>query len=96
MPTTRIRVALAAVVACVSIGVVAVIDHSRKERAVQAANVSAWYCAHGRASRCVEVKPWTLEHSWLLRERLYQGGVGLGAAVALALVAIEIRHRRAR
>jgi hypothetical protein len=96
MASRRTLLALVALAACAVIGLVAVVDHSRKERAVQAANVSAWFCEHGHPERCEETKPATVEHAWNVRERIYQAGFGVGSAMLLGVVLIVVRDVRSR
>jgi hypothetical protein len=63
---------------------------------VQAANVSAWFCQHGHPERCDTTKPATVEHDWNLRERVYQAGVGVGAAVLFGVMIFTMRDFRLR
>ena len=71
---------------------VAAVDHVRKSRAIQRADVSAWYCTnHG--TRCDETKPATIEDDWSRRERKYKAADVLLFVVAAGAV-IAVRRRR--
>ena len=92
-----LRIGLAALVVTAGITVGATVDHHAKNAAANRADVSAWYCRHGKPARCRATKPATIERRWELREKLYEGGFAAGVAILLgALIVGVLRppHRR--
>ena len=69
--------------------VVAVVDHERKNREIERANVAKWFCLH-RGMRCAEKKPDAIEDAWETREHAYAAGaIVLILAGGIAVVAVR-------
>jgi hypothetical protein len=85
----------AVLAAALTIGLVAVADHNRKNHRLFQYGGPGWSCIHGRG-RCAELR--AVERRWTRREKWYEATLAmLGAAsVLLAVVVIRSprRHRR--
>jgi hypothetical protein len=75
-----------------AIGVAGVVDHTSKQRRINRAGVSEWYCAH-RQTHCGGPSSSRIEDAWNQRERGYKIGLGVVAAVGVVLT-IVARSRR--
>jgi hypothetical protein len=71
---------------------VAVLDHSHKQRVRAGAQRDAWFCRH-RSTRCGEASPAAIEASWNRREPAYVVAVGVLGAAVLASTAGAVRVR---
>jgi hypothetical protein len=74
-----------------AIGTAGVVDHTLKQRRMNRAEVSEWYCGHEQ-TRCGGPSSDGIEDAWNQRERGYQIALGVVAAVGAA-VAIGARAR---
>jgi len=92
---TVLRIALAAAVAAVLVGVVAVVDHRHKREVEFAAQEDAWFCAHGRPSACGDFDGVAYEERWERRELAYRVTFFALGASALGLTAVGLRRRHA-
>jgi hypothetical protein len=89
-----LRLAIALGLAAAVVGIVAEIDHDRKGDRANAAQESAWFCKHGRASACSDFDQVAHEERWERRERRYELGFGALAAGAVVLALGALLRRR--
>jgi hypothetical protein len=89
-----LRLALAAGLAALLVGLVAVVDHRHKREVEFAAQEDAWFCAHGRPSACREFDEAAYEERWERRELVYRVSFFALGGSALGLTAIGLRRRR--
>ena len=89
-----IRLAVAAGLAAVIVALVATADHRHKGSVRSAAQEDAWFCAHGRPSRCRNFDETAYEERWENREFAYRVTFFAFSASALALGMITLRRRR--
>jgi hypothetical protein len=75
-----------------AIGTAGVVDHTLKQRRMNRAEESQWYCTHTQ-TRCGGPSSIRIENAWNQRERGYQIALGVVAAAGVAL-AIVARSRR--
>lgn len=88
-----VRLGVAALVAAVIVGGVAVADHRHKQAVRAAAQEDAWFCRNGRPAACRDFDEVAYEARWERRELAYRISVVVLAAggVMSGLVAV---HRR--
>ena len=91
---TVLRIALAAAVAALLLGVVAVVDHRHKREVEFAAQEDAWFCAHGRPSACTDFDEVAYEARWERKESAYRVTFFALGATALGLTVVGLRRRR--
>jgi hypothetical protein len=90
-----VRLGVAALLAAVVVGVVAVVDHRHKQDVRAAAQEDAWFCKHGRPSACREFDEAAYEERWERRELGYRLSFVVLAAAGLTLILISVRQRHA-
>ena len=90
------RLALAAGLAAALLAGVATREHRHKLDVEMAAQVDAWYCAHGRPVFCTGFDEVSYEERWESRELVYRVTffVLLAAAVGLGATGLVRRRRR--
>ena len=88
-------VALACVLASLAVAVTAIVDHRHKQRVEGAAQIEAWFCAHGRPARCDDFDLVAYERRWEQRELAYEAGFFVLGASGLVLGAAAVIRRRA-
>jgi hypothetical protein len=79
-----------------ALAVLATVDHRRKQDDLDAASVTAWFCAN-RGQMCGHRSPREIERRWIARERWYKAGAAallLAAPIGLIVVAPRSRTRR--
>jgi hypothetical protein len=87
-------VAISCLLAAVIVAVAATLDHRHKQRVEGAAQIEAWFCAHGRPARCQEFDLAAYERRWERRELMYETGfLALGAS-AVGFWAAALHRRR--
>lgn len=91
-----VRLGVAALLAAVVVGVVAVVDHRHKQGVNAAAQEDAWFCRHGRPAACREFDEEAYEQRWERRELAYRLSFGALTAAGLTFVLVAVRQRRAR
>jgi hypothetical protein len=90
-----VRLGVAALLAAVVVGVVAVADHRHKQDVRAAAQEDAWFCKHGRPSACRDFDEVAYEERWERRELAYRLSFVVLAAAGLTLVLVSVRQRNA-
>ena len=88
-----LRLAIAVGLAAVTVAIVAVVDHDRKQERENAAQEAAWFCAHGRPAACSDFDEVAYEERWERRELRYKVGFGVLAAGAITLAVGAVRGR---
>jgi hypothetical protein len=86
------RLVLALVAVAALIGVAAVVDHSWKQRRINRAELSEWYCRH-KGTRCGGPSSSAIERHWNERQAAYETAVVVlvGAATLLATARVVRR-----
>jgi hypothetical protein len=90
-----LRLGVAALLATVVVGVVAVADHRHKQDVRAAAQEDAWFCRHGRPSACREFDEEAYEQRWERRELAYRLSFVVLAAGGLTFLLVAARQRHA-
>ncbi len=88
------RLALAAALAALVVGLVATIDHRHKRDVEFSAQEAAWFCAHGRPSSCRDFDAAAYEERWEDRELAYRIAFFTLGALAVGLFGIATWKRR--
>ena len=88
-----LRIALAVGVAALLVAAVATVDHRHKGEVENAAQEDAWYCAHGRPSRCTDFDEVAYEAHWERKESVYRVTFFALGATALGLSVVGLRRR---
>jgi hypothetical protein len=91
---TVLRIALLVGLAALLVGVGATLDHRHKREVEFSAQEDAWFCSHGRPSRCTEFDEVGYEERWERRELAYRVTFFALAASAVGLAAVGLRCRR--
>jgi hypothetical protein len=89
-----LRLALASGLAAMALAVVATVDHRHKLDVEMAAQVDAWYCAHGRPAFCTGFDEVVYEERWENRELGYRLAFFALGAAAVGLGATGLVRRR--
>lgn len=87
------RLGVAALLAAVVVGVVAVADHRHKQDVRAAAQEDAWFCRHGRPAACREFDEDAYERRWEHRELAYRLSFVVLTAAGLTFVLVATRRR---
>ncbi len=87
-------VAIVCLLAAVVVAVGATLDHRHKQQVEGAAQVEAWFCAHGRPARCQDFDLKAYERRWERRELVYETGFFALGASAVVLGAAALYRRR--
>ena len=87
-------VAIVCLLAAVVVAIAATLDHRHKQRVEGAAQVEAWFCAHGRPARCQDFDLEAYEQRWERRELVYETGFFALGASALVVGAAALHRRR--
>jgi hypothetical protein len=90
-----VRLGVAALLAAVVVGAVAVADHRHKQDVRAAAQEDAWFCRHGRPSACRDFDEDAYEQRWERRELAYRLGFVVLTAAGLTFVLVAVRQRHA-
>ena len=87
-------VALACVLGALVVAAAATLDHRHKQRVEGAAQIEAWFCAHGRPECCQDFDVAAYERRWERRELAYEASfVALGVSALVAGAAAVVRAR---
>ena len=91
---TVLRIALVVGLATLLVAVIATVDHRHKGSVENAAQEDAWYCAHGRPSKCTEFDEVAYEERWERKELAYRVTFFALGLSAVGLAAVGLRRRR--
>ena len=84
---------LGLLVMSVAIAAVAVLDHREKQKRINHAELSDWYCTH-QGTQCGGASPARIESRWNERQVMYEWGTGLLASASLLCLIARAGHRR--
>jgi hypothetical protein len=87
------RFALAVALVGIAVALVAAIDHRHKREVEFAAQEDAWFCAHGRPSRCTDFDEAAYEQRWEDREFGYRLAVFTLGTAAIGSALVWFRRR---